>query len=185
MRTALAACALLFACASSKDSARDAAASATAAQLPSNAATPAPTPQSASASQPGGPGPAPAPAGLPSPSAARGPLTASEAAAAAAREPHGGGAGDGAAQTASEEGPCASEADCTFTRVGPGACCPMLCAPRAVTKKRGAELEAHLAGCNGGRACPEPMCRPPRERQILACVEGRCVVRAVPSKGEQ
>ena len=76
-----------------------------------------------------------------------------------------------------EDSPCASDADCAFTRVGPGetACCPMLCAPRVVTKKRAKELEDRIPACSGGRECPLPMCRAPREQVTAACVENKCV----------
>src|SRR5881397_1187749 len=71
-----------------------------------------------------------------------------------------------AAAVTADDSPCASDADCAFTRVGAGetACCPLLCAPRVVTKKRARELEDRIPVCSGGRACPEPMCRPPREQ---------------------
>ena len=37
-----------------------------------------------------------------------------------------------------EDAPCARDADCALTRVAQGACCPMLCLPRVVTRERGA-----------------------------------------------
>src|SRR5438034_10957378 len=81
-----------------------------------------------------------------------------------------------AAAVATDDSPCASDADCAFTRVGAGetACCPMLCTPRVVTKKRAKELEDRIAVCNGGRECPQPVCRPPRE-EVIACVQNKCV----------
>jgi len=112
-------------------------------------------------------------------------MTAAEAAAIAARS---GSAGDSPARaTTPDDSPCKTDADCSFTRVGPGehACCPMLCAPRVVTKARAAELHARIATCNGGRRCPEPMCRPPSERVTLACVEHKCVGKVSADAGEK
>jgi hypothetical protein len=60
----------------------------------------------------------------------------------------------------------------------------MLCTPRAVTRKRAAELDANAASCKRGRSCPEPLCRPPRERHTLACVESRCVAKVSPGKSD-
>jgi hypothetical protein len=78
---------------------------------------------------------------------------------------------------AADDSPCASDADCAFTRVGAAetACCPMLCTPRVVTKKRAKELEDRIATCTGERGCPQPMCRPPREQVTAACVQSKCV----------
>jgi len=82
----------------------------------------------------------------------------------------------------SEDAPCQKDADCGFTRVGPGACCPMLCTPRAVTRKRAEELEARIATCAGKTGtCPEPLCRPPLQNVAPVCEAGRCVARAVPA----
>src|SRR5438445_13020419 len=77
------------------------------------------------------------------------------------------------ATAVSDESPCASDADCAFTRVGAGetACCPMLCSPRVVTKKRARELEDRIATCSGGRECPQPMCRAPRVQATAACAQ--------------
>jgi hypothetical protein len=78
---------------------------------------------------------------------------------------------------AADDAPCATDADCGLTNVAPGACCPMLCTPRAVTLKRAGELEAR-AGCAGKpQRCPEPLCRPPSGTVAAACEAGRCVAR--------
>jgi hypothetical protein len=81
-----------------------------------------------------------------------------------------------------EDGPCATDADCAFTKFAPGACCPMLCEPRIVTKKRAQALEDGIPGC-GGKAdsCPQPLCRPPRQSIAPACEQGRCVAHISPS----
>jgi hypothetical protein len=81
-----------------------------------------------------------------------------------------------------EDAPCEKDADCGFTNVAPGACCPMLCTPRAVTRKRAEELESRIASCRGGTgSCPEPLCRPPLQNVVPACVAGGCVTRAIPT----
>src|SRR6202171_5171975 len=160
---ALALAFLLIACTSTKESTKEAPAAATA-QSP--APTPAPEPPRGPA-----PGPGQAPARGPAPTQA--PMTAAEAAAIAARS---GSAGDSPARaTTPDDSPCKTDADCSFTRVGPGehACCPMLCAPRVVTKARAAELHARIATCNGGRRCPEPMCRPPSQRVNPGLVQAK------------
>lgn len=81
-----------------------------------------------------------------------------------------------------EVAPCASDADCSLTNVAAGACCPMLCTPRVVTRKRAEELEARIPGC-AAKSCPQPLCRPPLASVAAACEAGRCVGRAslVPS----
>jgi len=53
----------------------------------------------------------------------------------------------------------------------------MLCAPRAVGRKRADALEAAIDSCNGGRGCPEPLCRPPLREVAPACMHGRCVAK--------
>jgi hypothetical protein len=77
-----------------------------------------------------------------------------------------------------EDAPCASDADCALTRIAPGACCPMLCTSRVVTKERAQQLEARIPTC-GGKAdsCPQPLCRPPVRSIAPACEAGRCVGR--------
>ena len=81
-----------------------------------------------------------------------------------------------------DDEPCEKDADCGFTRVAPGACCPMLCTARPVTRKRAEELEARITTCAGkGGSCPQPLCRPPLQNLAPACVAGRCVARAVPA----
>lgn len=75
-----------------------------------------------------------------------------------------------------EDAPCATHADCAFTRVAPGACCPMLCTPRVVTRRRAEELEARIPACRGkAETCPQPLCRPPLRSIAPACEAGRCV----------
>ena len=82
----------------------------------------------------------------------------------------------------SEDGPCQKDADCGFTRVAPGACCPMLCTPRAVTRKRAEELEARIPTCSGRTgSCPQPLCRPPLQNVAPVCDAGRCVTRTTPA----
>jgi len=76
---------------------------------------------------------------------------------------------------------CSTDADCALTRVEAGACCPMLCTPRVVTRKRAEVLEANLAACNHGKPCPQPLCRPPVETITPACVQNRCLPRTGPS----
>jgi hypothetical protein len=112
-------------------------------------------------------------------------MTAAEAAAIAARS---GSAGDSPAAAASaDDSQCETDDDCGLTRVGPGvdACCPMLCTPRVVTKARAAELHARIATCSAGRRCPQPTCRPPRDRVTPACVEHMCVAMVSVDAGEQ
>ena len=72
---------------------------------------------------------------------------------------------------------CQTDADCGFTRVGeePSACCPMLCAPRVVSKKHAGELDQRIASCNSGHECPQPSCRPPPTQVRPACEANRCV----------
>ena len=76
-----------------------------------------------------------------------------------------------------DDAPCATDADCTLTRVAPGTCCATLCSPRAVTRARGRELEQSGAECRG---CIEPLCRDPG-RVEAACQSGRCVTKPVNS----
>lgn len=94
--------------------------------------------------------------------------------------PAAGAATTGADPAAADEGPCASDADCGFTRVAPGACCPLLCVPRVVTKQRAEELSANVAVCHKGQECPVPPCRPPRFEQKAVCEQARCVARSTP-----
>jgi hypothetical protein len=87
----------------------------------------------------------------------------------------------------SDDSPCATDADCAFTRVGVGetACCPMLCTPRVVTKKRAKELDDRIAVCSGGRQCPLPQCRPPREQVTPACVQNKCIGKPMPPPADR
>lgn len=105
-------------------------------------------------------------------------MTAAEAAAALAAHSHGG----GPQAAPSEDAPCVSDSDCTFTRVAPGACCPMLCEPRAVTKQGAEAVAARERSCAMFK-CPEPACRPPRQSTSPACVQNRCVSKATGGKG--
>jgi hypothetical protein len=61
----------------------------------------------------------------------------------------------------------------------------MLCTPRVVTKKRAKELEDRIPICSGGRECPQPMCRPPREVVISACVQNKCVAKPMAAPAER
>jgi hypothetical protein len=72
---------------------------------------------------------------------------------------------------------CATVDDCATTRFEDGACCPMLCAPRATTKK--AVQEALKTQCNTLVKCAQPLCLPPRFQHRLACEAGRCVMQMV------
>jgi hypothetical protein len=128
--------------------------------LPSNApaAETKPVPQAAAAERAASAAPVAAPGG---------PMTAAEAAAALSRESH----ADG------EDASCATDDDCTFTRLAPGACCAMLCSPRAVTKKDAAALDAHARSCPMSHECPQPSCAPPRQATWPACEKNRCVTR--------
>jgi len=101
-----------------------------------------------------------------------------------------GGAGEpsrGAAVAAADAGmaedaPCQTNADCGFTNVAPGACCPMLCTPRVVTRKRAEELEARIPTCSAKTgSCPQPLCRPPLQNVAPVCDAGRCVAQMVPA----
>ena len=79
---------------------------------------------------------------------------------------------------ADETGPCATDADCTSTRVPAGGCCATLCDARALTKARAEELQQRATNCG---SCPVPLCRPSRSYRIAACVEGRCKMKVVES----
>src|SRR5438309_6707876 len=85
----------------------------------------------------------------------------------------------GAATIQAEEAPCRDDGDCAFTRVAQGACCPMLCLPRVVTRERAAKLETNTVACTGGKpeSCPHPLCRPPAASVQPSCQDGRCVGR--------
>ena len=83
-----------------------------------------------------------------------------------------------AAAATDEEGPCAADADCALTRVPKGGCCETLCQGRPVTKARAQELAKAEPMCmKQGTTCPIPLCRPPREQRVAACVAGKCGVR--------
>lgn len=76
---------------------------------------------------------------------------------------------------------CETDDDCALTAFNDGACCPMLCQPRAVSKNSAAALEKYGAECKkpeGG--CPVPECAPPRIDRRAACVSGKCVARVAP-----
>jgi hypothetical protein len=74
-------------------------------------------------------------------------------------------------------GECATVDDCATTRFEDGACCAMLCSPRATTKK--AVQEAAKVRCNTLVKCAQPFCQPPRFQQRLACEAGKCVMQMV------
>jgi len=76
---------------------------------------------------------------------------------------------------------CDTDQDCALTRVEPGGCCPMLCEPRVVTRKRAVALEANVDTCNKGKPCALPLCRPPAQTITPVCVQNRCVARTGPS----
>ena len=67
--------------------------------------------------------------------------------------------------------------ECTTTLYESGGCCPMLCHPRALSKKAAAAQMKVQMQCQNLRACPQPLCRPPRFQSVLACVAGQCVHR--------
>lgn len=74
---------------------------------------------------------------------------------------------------------CTTDADCAFTTMADGECCPTLCPPRVVSKTSADALEKYGAGCakpNGG--CPVAECMPPRTTVAPACVSGKCEKRA-------
>ena len=77
---------------------------------------------------------------------------------------------------------CTTDADCAFTTMADGDCCPSLCPPRVVSKRSAAALAKYAKECKkpeGG--CPVPECMPPRMQTTAACVSGRCVARAAPA----
>jgi hypothetical protein len=76
---------------------------------------------------------------------------------------------------------CATDADCDFTAMADGECCPTLCPRRVVSKTSAEALAKYAAVCKkpeGG--CPVPECAPPRITTVAACVSGKCVARAAP-----
>lgn len=76
---------------------------------------------------------------------------------------------------------CTTDADCAFTPMADGQCCPSLCPPRVVSKKSADALEKYGAECKkpeGG--CPAPECAPPPVTRQPACVDGTCAARAAP-----
>lgn len=188
-------CALFAGCASQSKETPAAAATVMAGSMPSNAPLPEPktTPEAGpAAAKPTVPGAAPSAA-----SAASGPMTAAEAAATLSAQRRGG-AGDGASSAGGsssgapsalvsslegDDGACATDADCTFTRAAPGACCPMLCTPRPVTKTAADALDEHMKSCARSHQCPQPSCRPPRTMTTPACVQSRCVAKVRDDKG--
>ena len=78
---------------------------------------------------------------------------------------------------------CTTDADCDFTSIADGKCCPTLCPRRVVSKTSAEALEKYAAECKkpeGG--CPVPECAPPRITMVPACVDGKCVARAAPGR---
>jgi hypothetical protein len=82
-----------------------------------------------------------------------------------------------------DAGSCQTDADCAYTRVpnNEGACCPSLCAPRVVSKKRSMELDAQVLQCAKAQRCPDPVCRMPPRTIVPACVSNQCVGRVMPN----
>jgi hypothetical protein len=112
-------------------------------------------------------------------------VTAAEAAAAATAQSHGAAGDAPAAARDPDDSPCATDDDCAFTRLAPGACCPMLCVPRPVTRKASDALDAHVKSCAMKQECPQPACRPPRTMTYPACVQNKCVTKERDEKGMQ
>lgn len=108
-------------------------------------------------------------------------MTAAEAAAIAAAQSHGAAGDAPAAAAGPDDSSCATDADCTFTQLAPGACCPMLCVPRAVTKKESDALDAHARACVLKHECPQPACRAPRTETYPACVQNKCIAKEAKS----
>ena len=88
--------------------------------------------------------------------------------------------------SSSAAGACASADDCELTMVGPDPkeCCPTLCTPRAVTRRRAGELKHRVATCSTGRKCPHPLCAPPLVRLGSACRKHRCLTQPLPAVDE-
>ena len=148
-----------------------------------NARTPAPPQSSMTADQPPGVGELVRPqmTSATQPIAvAGGPMTAADAARAAAQDSSTR-AEAGQGSTGEGTDPCSVDADCGLTSVGPGACCALLCAPRAVAREKAKQLEAGSRQCAGG--CPIPSCAQPPWRFSAACVKGRCTRKAEPNSG--
>jgi hypothetical protein len=93
------------------------------------------------------------------------------------------GAAQPVAQAAAPE--CASVDDCATTHYEEGACCAMLCAPRATTKK--ALQEKAKENCATLVRCAQPLCHQSKLPYQLACLEGRCVMKlsSVPMQPQQ
>lgn len=76
---------------------------------------------------------------------------------------------------------CTADADCAFTAMADGECCPTLCPKRVVSKTSAEALGKYAAVCKkpeGG--CSVAECAPPRITTVPACVSGKCVARAAP-----
>ena len=81
---------------------------------------------------------------------------------------------------------CASDADCVFITYDDGACCPMLCQPRAVARTSAEAIEKYAAACKkpeGG--CPVPECAPSPIARVPACVSGKCEAHAAPAPARE
>ena len=81
---------------------------------------------------------------------------------------------------------CTTDADCDFTAMADGECCPMLCPKRAVSRISAEALAKYAAECKkpeGG--CPVPECAPPRITMMPACISGKCVARVAPGPVRQ
>ena len=182
-RLALAVALICAACSHAKDStaaeARTDAARAGAAHegaAPGPAATASMATAAPDAGAPSAPkAPAAAPNPGPNPAPGPGPITAAEAAIENLTKPA---AASAPAPATDDTAPCTTDDECGFTRVGVTDCCPMMCTPRVVTKKRSAELEARIAVCHPGpNQCPVPSCMPPRSRTAPSCQQGKCVAK--------
>ena len=82
-----------------------------------------------------------------------------------------------ATQASAPAAECATVDDCATTRFEDGACCAMLCSPRATTKK--AVQAAAKEQCNTLVKCAQPLCLPPRFQHRLTCEAGKCVMQMV------
>ncbi len=77
------------------------------------------------------------------------------------------------AAPAGDDARCATDADCTLTRIPAGGCCASLCEPRVVTVKQAAALDSGGAACR----CAEPQCAPERMQVVAFCRAGSCASR--------
>lgn len=79
---------------------------------------------------------------------------------------------------------CKSVDDCATSLFEEDACCPVLCHPRALSKRAAsAQLKMQLQ-CQNLRACPQPLCREQPFRSALACEAGRCIMKRLAGSKE-